>query len=212
MSVIEPFRTKLALFEPKVVMRDAPRRAAVAMVLREGAAATPDVLLIERATKDGDPWSGHMAFPGGRMDAADAGIEHAAKRETLEEVGLSLEGAARIGRLDDLEGRHAGRANGMVISAFVYHVTAPGELAIDAREVRDAFWVPLLELGNPERHVRRSFHGTAGLEFPGIVVGDPDRHVVWGLTYRFVEVFFRAVGLPFPEAHFPFAEIPEELR
>jgi hypothetical protein len=48
--------------------------------------------------------------------------------------------------------------------------------------------------------VRRAFHGTGSFEFPGIVVGEPDRHVVWGLTYRFLEVFFRALGRPFPDS------------
>ena len=52
----------------------------------------------------------------------------------------------------------------------------------------------------PARQVRRAFRGTGSFEFPGIVVGAPDRHVVWGLTYRFLEVFFRALGRPFPDS------------
>jgi hypothetical protein len=140
-----------------------------------------------------------MAFPGGRVDR-DESPEQAAVRETFEEVGLSLAAAERLGRLDDLEGRHAGRAAGMVISGFVYHMPEPGALVMQASEVREAFWVPVRDLVEPARQVRRAFHGTGTFEFPGIVVGEPDRHVVWGLTYRFLEVFFRALGLPFPSA------------
>jgi len=55
----------------------------------------------------------------------------------------------------------------------------------------------------PGRRVLRAFRGTGSFEFPGIVVGEPDRHVVWGLTYRFLEVFFRAIGQPFPESRDP---------
>jgi hypothetical protein len=141
-----------------------------------------------------------MAFPGGRVDLPRESPEQAAERETLEEVGLSLARGERLGRLDDLEGHHAGRANGMVISAFVYHLPDPGVLIRQESEVREAFWVPVRELVAPARQVRRAFRGTGSFEFPGIVVGEPDRHVVWGLTYRFLEVFFRALGRPFPDS------------
>jgi hypothetical protein len=87
----------------------------------------------------------------------------------------------------------------MLISAFVYHLPAPGPLVPQTSEVREAFWVPVRSLVEPGRQVRRAFRGTGSFEFPGIVVGEPDRHVVWGLTYRFVEVFFRAIGRPFPD-------------
>ena len=88
----------------------------------------------------------------------------------------------------------------MIISAFVYHLPRPGELVMQTSEVREAFWVPVRSLVEPARQVRRAFRGTGSFEFPGIVVGEPDRHVVWGLTYRFLEVFFRAIGRPFPAA------------
>src|SRR6185503_19895516 len=127
---------------------DGVRRAAVAMVLTEGKSGA-DVLFIERARTDGDPWSGHMAFPGGRVDPTDADSRAAAERETLEEVGLSLAGAE------------------LVISAFVYHVKEPGELAIN-HEVQDAFWFPLNGLVDRARHVQYTAHGE--FEFPGILV------------------------------------------
>jgi len=196
---IDEIRRALAGYEPALAKRAGERHASVALVLRDGAGSGAEILFIERAEKEGDPWSGHMAFPGGRVDLPDESAEQAAVRETLEEVGLSLAGAERLGRLDDLEGRHAGRAHGMVISAFVYHLEQPGALVMQASEVREAFWVPVRELVEPARLVRRSFHGTGSFEFPGIVVGEPDRHVVWGLTYRFLEVFFRVLGKPFPD-------------
>jgi 8-oxo-dGTP pyrophosphatase MutT (NUDIX family) len=197
---IEEIRHALAGHRPALVERDSERHASVALVLREGGGSSAEILFIERAEKEGDPWSGHMAFPGGRVDLPGESPEQAARRETLEEVGLSLEGAERLGRLDDLEGRSAGRSAGMVISAFVYHLAQPGELVKQASEVREAFWVPLRHLVEPDRRVLRAFHGTGSFEFPGIVVGQPDRHVVWGLTYRFLEVLFRALGRPFPDA------------
>jgi len=205
---IDEIRRALAGYEPALVRQRRERHASVALVLRELQRGA-EILFIERAEKAGDPWSGHMAFPGGRVDLPDESPEQAAVRETLEEVGLALAGAERLGRLDDLEGRHAGRSPGMVISAFVYHLPEAAELVKQTSEVRDAFWVPLRQLVEPTRQVRRAFHGTGSFEFPGIVVGEPDRHVVWGLTYRFLEVFFRALGRPFPEQ---WGEIGEAMR
>jgi len=196
---IDEIRRALSVYEPKLTQRESAGRAAVALVLRERAGAA-EILFIERAEKDGDPWSGHMAFPGGRVDPTDETPERAAIRETFEEVGLALARGERLGRLDDLEGRHAGRPPGLVISAFVYHLEAPDELVPQQSEVREAFWVPVRRLVEPDRRVRRAFRDTGSFEFPGIVVGEPDRHVVWGLTYRFLEVFFRAIGWPFPDA------------
>lgn len=57
-------------------LREAPRRAAVAMVLR-GDPARPEVLFIESAEHPLDPWSGHMVFPGGRVDPEDNGPREA---------------------------------------------------------------------------------------------------------------------------------------
>jgi 8-oxo-dGTP pyrophosphatase MutT (NUDIX family) len=174
------------------------RHAAVAMVLIEGRSGA-EVLFIERARAPADPWSGHMAFPGGRVEPDDASGRAAAERETLEEVGLSLDGAEFLGRLDDKKGNPRTHPE-LVISAFVYLARAPGELVINS-EVQDAFWFPLDGLLDRARHVHYTAHGE--FEFPGILVGEPDRHVVWGLTYSFLESFFSVLGSPLPDRWTP---------
>ena len=187
-----------ALARHRAVTRTAPARAAVAMVLRPDPAGLGEVLLIERARKAGDPWSGHMAFPGGRQDPEDPSPRVTAERETLEEVGMDLAPAELLGQLDDLEGRHAGRPAGLVISAFVYHLPDPPRL-VPNEEVESAFWVPLAQLLARERHVDYRFrHELGALTMPGIRVGEADPHVVWGLTYRFLERFFELLGRPLP--------------
>ena len=197
MPKLDQIRRSFVSHEPALIDdRPGLRRAGVAMILRENA-GRPEVLFIERARHEGDPWSGHMAFPGGRMDPADVSVQTAAEREALEEVGVSLEGAERIGRLDDLQGRHAGRTNQLVISGFVFHHPDPGALQPNY-EVEDCFWFPLADLEDPSRHVERAFRETGSMRFPGVIVGDPDRHVVWGLTHRFLQVFWTTLGRPFP--------------
>lgn len=194
---LDRVRAALARYAPELQPEEGRSQASVALVLR-GPQEHPQVLLIERARQEGDPWSGHMAFPGGRVERADAGVREAAERETFEEVGIDLSGAEFLGRLDDLEGRHAGRPVSLVISAFVYF--APDPPAIEASpEVEQAFWVPVANLADPQHHVDYAYAPAGGAQYPGIVVGDPERHVVWGLTYRFLEIFFRAVERPLPD-------------
>jgi 8-oxo-dGTP pyrophosphatase MutT (NUDIX family) len=198
MATIEAVRRALADHRPEP--REAVTRAAVAVVLRPHAAGHGEVLLIERAAREGDPWSGHMAFPGGRQSPTDPTPRITAERETFEEVGLDLRAAERLGQLDDLEGRQAGRRVGLVISAFVYHVPDPPPLVVCSHEVQAALWVPLPQLLEPARQVDYRFGPEgASLSMPGIRVGDAEPHVVWGLTYRFLETFLALLGHPLPD-------------
>jgi 8-oxo-dGTP pyrophosphatase MutT (NUDIX family) len=197
MPRIPDIRSALNLHDPSTQGSEKAPGAAVAMVLRD-AARGPEVLFIERARREGDPWSGHMAFPGGRIDPGDAHANGAAVRETREEVGVDLANSELLGRLDDLRGRHAAAPDrALVISAFVYHTVDPAPL-VPNWEVEQAFWFPVRDLLQPERHVEYAIEREKEVRFPGILVGEPERHVVWGLTYRFLEVFFEIVGTPLP--------------
>jgi len=198
MPSLDEIRRALAVHEPRRIEPGAHGQAAVALALRESGGA-PEVLLIERARSEGDPWSGHMAFPGGRLEPGDPHARGAAEREALEEVGLPLVGAESLGRLDDLQGHRASGRPGLVIAAFVFHVIDPPELAPN-REVEDAFWFPLTALRDPQRQVEYRERRAPDLRFPAIRVGEPGRQVVWGLTYRFLEHFFQVVGHPLPGA------------
>jgi 8-oxo-dGTP pyrophosphatase MutT (NUDIX family) len=192
---LEEIRRSLSGHAPRLQPLQGKRQAGVALVLREDR-PEPELLFIERARQEGDPWSGHMAFPGGRVDPGDRDARRAAERETREEVGLSLAGAAYLGRLDDLEGRHAGRPAGLVVSAYVYRVAEPPPL-VPNYEVQQTIWFPVQDLRDPARQVE--VRPAPGLPaYPGILVGEPERHVVWGLTYRFLELFLALAGKPLP--------------
>lgn len=198
MPSLDEIRRALAVHEPEVSTVEDPRRAAVALVLHD-VEEGPEMLFIERAEREGDPWSGHMAFPGGRVDARDAGDpQTAAERETREEVGLDLVDAARLGRLGDLSG-HPTHEHPLVISAFVYAIATRRPLTLN-HEVRAALWVPVRALVAPTSQVAYPYPRAGNALFPGVRVGESDQHVVWGLTYRFLEGFFAALGTSLPTA------------
>jgi len=192
---IDEIARKLAAGRPVEISDPGARRAAVAMLLRETVEG-PEVFFIERARHEGDPWSGHMAFPGGRVEDADTDSRATAERETLEEVGISLTGAHCLGRLDDKVGNPRTDPR-LVISAWVFELGEVGEPSLN-HEVQQAFWFPVAGLLNPRRHVPHPA-GREGMAFPGILVGEVGRHVVWGLTYSFLESFFVALGRPLPD-------------
>jgi 8-oxo-dGTP pyrophosphatase MutT (NUDIX family) len=160
------------------------KRAAVAAVLRDGEAGA-ELLFIHRAEDPRDPWSGHMAFPGGRVDPEDDGALAAALREAREEVGLDLEADGEfIGRLSDVPAVGRGRPLNMVISPFVFSIEDLPFLTPN-HEVEAVVWVPVAFLA--DRSNRSTFpyrrYGLS-LELPSYQFGE---HVIWGLTFGMVD-------------------------
>ena len=180
---------RMAAHRPRIWTGEDKVPAAVAAVLCERA-GEPCLLFIERAEFEGDPWSGHIAFPGGRLEPHDREARAAAERETLEEVGLDLSAASYVGRLDDL----TGEALPVAVAGFVYVVEHPGALEVNS-EVRQAFWVPLSQLVEPARQVvhARAADGGSGVS-PAIDLLGPGRPLLWGITYRFVAQLLRLAG------------------
>lgn len=185
----------LARHRPAPVDLADHRKAAVAVVLREGPRSA-EVLLIERALHPNDPWSGHMAFPGGRMEAGDPSTRATAARETLEEVGVSLENAEYLGPIDELTGNRRVTPR-LVVSAHAFHLTEEQDFALQTSEVQEAFWFPLAGLHEEERQVEHLVPELPDVRFPGILVGQPKRHVVWGLTFRFLDRMLQVIEHPF---------------
>ena len=173
---------RLRRHRPVVVDGTAYARAAVAVVLRDGDDGA-EFVVIHRAHRRGDPWSGHMALPGGRQDAADPDLPTTAARETREEVGVDLAQHGQLrGALDDLRAIGRGRPLDLIITPFVYVLTAPVTLTPNHREVQSAFWVPLAALRHDDaRGTYRQRRLGQDMEYPAFVY---QGHTIWGLTHR----------------------------
>lgn len=161
------------------------KESAVALILRE--APHPELLLIHRAEKPGDPWSGHMALPGGRREPGDAALVETALRETEEETGIP---AARVGRvwgpLDEVS-PGTRRLPPIVIAPFVVLVPEGTRAVPNPDEVQSAWWVPLEALQDAdavgEILIELEGHHRA---FPTIRWRERD---IWGLTLRILMGF-----------------------
>ena len=167
------------------------KRAAVAISLRSGVSG-PEILMIQRAVRQGDPWSGHMGFPGGRKDASDATDVACAKRETREEISFDLDTHGKlVCQLSDVNtGWRADRPE-MLVAPFIFKVdsTPPFELN---HEVDDTLWIPLnflLDDANRGRH-QWDWLGEV-LESDAFTY---DGRLIWGLSLMMIDELLEIIG------------------
>ena len=160
-----------------VVEADA-RHAAVAVVV--SAEAEPAFLFVKRQQRDGDPWSGHMAFPGGFESQGETAVE-TAQRETEEETGLLLASIGEaIGVLDDVFPRSIYLPR-VVVTPVVFRVEGRPPVGALA-EVERALWIPVAAVFASSNRRPLDLDLPSGrMTFDSIVIGDV---VIWGLTER----------------------------
>ncbi len=196
MLSVEVIRNALAARQSTPGRLNADRScAAVAMILA-GPEESPELCLIRRAEKSGDPWSSHMALPGGRFSPEDADLHVTAERETHEEVGLHLDPAHRLGSLAPLSIWLSGREQPLILFPAVYYLGPAIPTLTLNHEVAEAYWMPLAhpwEAGNAT-HLKLSADGKT-LYYPAIRFQD---QVIWGITLRVLTLFSDVLGRPLP--------------
>ncbi|HEX7118826.1 MAG TPA: CoA pyrophosphatase [Longimicrobiales bacterium] len=184
---------RLKLLERALERRPAARQprdpdvqeAAVALVLRPREEL--ELLLIQRAEHEHDPWSGHMALPGGRREPEDGDLVATAFRETHEETGVPLaRTGSLLGRLDELLPGNP-RLPRILIAPYVVGVPADTNAVPDPREVAAALWIPLPALRDPEAVSEILIELEDGHRaYPSLRYRE---YEIWGLTHRILTQF-----------------------
>jgi len=180
---------------PPVVVEPEPhmRLAAILLALRAGADGEPELLMIKRAEAEGDPWSGHIACPGGRMEEGDHDLAVTAVRETWEETGVDVARDGRLlGHLDDISPRTPVLPP-IVIRPYVALVRAGVEI-VPSHEVAAAFWVPVSALR--EQTAWGIGQVAVGGMLREVSVFQHGEYTVWGLTERVLRQFLTFIGEP----------------
>jgi len=185
MVAVKDVERALGESSPQLVeQREEIRRAAVSAVLRDGADEA-ELLFIHRAEHPDDPWSGHMAFPGGRVDPDDRDSLAGALREAREELDLDLGVHGRLlGRLSDVRAVARGRRLPLVIEPFVFELEGDPDLTPN-HEVAAVVWVPASFLAD------RSNRSTMQWRVDDMSIPLPcyrfEGHLIWGLTLQMID-------------------------
>lgn len=159
------------------------KRAAVAALIRFDR-GPGEVLLMKRAPREGDRWSGHISFPGGREETADKSLLATAIRETQEEVGIDLSSSARLlGALDPVRAKAHGRVLSMTVTPYVFAQEHEVEIIL-GEEATEVFWLPLAEVAaGTLDDVYHYKLGPISVKLPCWCYQD---FVVWGLTHEMI--------------------------
>lgn len=186
------------LRDPLTPHNPSDRHAAVSIVLQLG--PEPDVLFMVRAQREGDRWSGQVAFPGGHHEPSDTSLLDTARRETLEEVGLDLVHVAHpLGQLAPVQARSHGQRLSLWVTPFVFVQHTPAEWNLGP-EAAHAFRIPLAPLLEGLLAAEKTLKvESLTKRYPAWRFQD---HLVWGMTYHILGAFMdevRPLG-PLPES------------
>lgn len=149
--------------------------ASVALLIRLGKGR--DILLLKRAEIDGDPWSGDIAFPGGKKSDEDADLKATVIRETFEETGIVLDTADYLGNLPPVFSRVQ---TDMGVLPMVFYIDSEPKIILSGEHTAHR-WVPLSILDESR--------GKMVIKNREETVFIVDDFVVWGLTYRILDAF-----------------------
>jgi 8-oxo-dGTP pyrophosphatase MutT (NUDIX family) len=176
----------LATPEPLIVDEAVDRRAAVTLVLSPDPVrvSVADALLVLRSEVEGDPWSGHVALPGGRAEEDDADLLRTAQRELEEETGVSIPRPDFLGRLDDLHPRSA-HLPSIAVTPYVAWMEERKPL-VENSELAGHVWVPVSELASPARRSSLVRELPVPRVFETIEISG---YTVWGMTLGIIDNF-----------------------
>lgn len=169
-------------YQPRMRPKVSIIKAAVSIILRDGEQGT-ELLMMQRAKHERDPWSGQMSFPGGKIDPQDASAKAAAIREAHEEVGVELGEEDFVGQLDDLYGLKVNDVFSVHVACFVFKPTRTLKLVAN-EEVADTVWLPISALANRDNAFDYRHPKEPALSMPAVMIDEQKEQILWGLSLR----------------------------
>ena len=168
------------------------KRSAVAVILKKTDAGL-EALMIKRAEREGDPWSGHMAFPGGRAEQVDVNNLATARRETWEEIGLQTHAHTQcLGRLSDIRIRLYLTRKPMVVTPYLFSIEEVPDLTIN-HEVAEVIWVPLAFLADKNNRQRMQWtRKKVSLDLPCYFFREQK---IWGISLMMLDELITLVKI-----------------
>lgn len=160
-------------------LQESQPEAAVAIIIdsnRHGGS----LLLIKRTEREGDPWSGQIAFPGGHKSALDRTFVETAIREASEEVGIQLTDQDLLGVLPLVYSR----TKRVLVVPFVFLLRSDVVIHVN-EEVAESFWISLSDLAKIEVAKHEIKIERVRITANCYVFDD---HVIWGLTFRIINI------------------------
>lgn len=203
-----PLLAKLPPYQPTLQATVDRQQASVSLILRRSKSVTSnktplqaahlDLLLMQRSYRQDDPWSGQIAFPGGRREQSDESARVAAVRETAEEMGVRLQAQDYLGQLDDVLAPVISSVKNIHVSSFVFYL--PDDPVIEFNyEVEQAIWVNLETLLDSTRQVTFAHPQQASFTMTGIRLDerspDGEHLILWGLTLRILRSLFAVLEI-----------------
>jgi 8-oxo-dGTP pyrophosphatase MutT (NUDIX family) len=161
------------------------RPAAVAVVVARGDSGD-ELLVVRRAVYPGDPWSGHIALPGGSAEPDDRTLEETARRETLEETGIDLGPVGAAVALAPVMPQSPG-APLVSITPFVFQYTGDKRIAVSP-EIVEGWWVPVAQLENPGAWRTTTLATGSGFSIRTRAF-ELHGYTLWGLTERVIDEY-----------------------
>jgi 8-oxo-dGTP pyrophosphatase MutT (NUDIX family) len=169
-------------YRPRVRPQESVIKAAVSIILRDGAFGT-ELLMMQRAKHESDPWSGQMSFPGGKIEREDTDSRATAVREAFEEVGAELTNDDFIGQLDDLYGLKIEGVFSVHVACFVFKPQR--ELTLQANhEVADMVWLPISVLDDRANAFDYRHPKDPAMSMPAVMIDQNKEQILWGLSLR----------------------------
>lgn len=167
------------------------RRAGVALILRSFGGEL-NILFIRRALREDDPWSGHIAFPGGHHERSDTDLMSTVIRETYEEVGVVLSRSECVCQLPFEKPYTSDQRSDLVVLPYVFVLTHDPNVQLN-HEVSEVIWAPLEQLVSGELLTHETVHFNENeYRLPGFRL--KKKHFVWGLTFRVLHRFFTIIN------------------